>query len=1816
MWLLGTLGSIAKSAALATKKSFEFGVDIAQEVVGLDDEYDGVWGTLWGSWEDNVLGAAGEEGVVQHLFGPEGAGGRFFGMIPEEIRSPGKKVITPVFDAMDFVYEHAVDRPLATMIGVTQQSAQDAWGVLTGQGTPDELFSYFNPNEWVKAYEISGSRSFGQSLALMAQWIDLDDPAQIKQVEGTAFYKGFSGIFDAAGNIVLDPANLLFGAGLVGKPGKLLKAGVQKTVPSLAPKSIDEMIKTGQGFQRFDDAIETLRYADDLVWSDRYKNGRGFEDADIENVDKLTARILGEAKKGNLGRSAKNLTRDQARAIASLPNKQARDMYFRLVTTGGDAKVMEEMNEAARTWALNHQDGGLNYQLKQILEWQNNANSGEISSFLVAEQRRLENLLMEQNPNLPFGAALSIKEERLRTLARRSDVRRDYIDSDELNGFNDALNDMPHLVTAAADQVLLDHGFDTMTFLPKIGRGNELTLGAKAVLNDAGLVVKSYVEKVPLVGGALSQMPARVVHAVAEKVPQGIIIWDDADQAFNQFERMLRDASRIVDDNGNNLIDQNFVDSTLGKWTSYTDLNAQKKLFNETVEELNYRVVRQFLHRIHPEGLDLPGGFGSIPAEIREEAAKLTQILQRQYKDGQDLLRSKSKNARIYGNKQLRIDHAFEGGEIISRYLPITPQQLQQSSLVPRYDLYRRAFNDGGILAKSGRRARQITANSANAFTSVWKKSVLMRPAWPMRVLTDEYARAAAQIGTIEALKSMPAAFNDLRANWFRNNNIDIGPHIREALEKELNLTGTNTEYPKLVEQYVAKAGSEGAEDLVRQVIWDQYGKKKANRRTGIAAIGGYALAGPVGLAAAGAYGALMRGSVRRVAQLETATAIGFQLRSVARGQLADEITGIRAKLQKDIKDKSPEARAIYEAAAKAEIETLQTAARLLETQADNLSLGEELARDALKESNFELYSNFDKAGTMLAEGGMANISMNGYMIGNAFGNNPVQMQIYRNAMSSDGSNRALYESFSETERRQNKYTGESRQYLHGQQDFVSAWNDTVNKQFIPIGDDFTNNAFQDLSRMIWRGASNEEILRWMRTDQGDALRYAMPHYFGEHVVNGRPQDWRPGEDWVGMTDDFDYLGLMREEFNSLIPDIEPFRGLRERAARGDELNWDRDVQPILDNHPEFRGKSMDAIRVQINEIDFGKVMSDSSWIDDAAGSARLLNRVHDKIDSIFQSIGTMPTDILTRSLIFKTTYNREMARRLASFGDADTAFRLKESDIRRMETQARQVALRETKDLMYDLAERSKFEEIVGNLIPFYGAWQEVITRWTGLAARNPAFVMAGARNFRKGIQTFDGTDEEGNQLFVLRFPEGVMNWELPVVGKLFGRMSALGDSAIDFNFGSASMISAGMPGFGPMVSIPASETVLKLPEIAEAMEMVLPYGPTEGPNVLSRAVQQVLPTWIKTASGTQFNTTAKQRALARITADLAQEYYMAGEIIDSEEDWRRFEAEAERRTKDLLTIRMIGNLALPVSFVAQSPHYKVINGYNEVRKQKGIEAADEWLITKHPDMWAILARQTKVRTVAGATLESEKNYQKYKDFADEHTEIGDFVTGKVGSIDVGFEYNRAVQIKEINEGRRVRLDPREIYTRGQERVGWHAYRDRLAPINSELTRRGLDGLSVSLNAKTNEDLAALKRAIVEEIAVTNPQWKEEFDQFKSQDEKAKVIHSFREAVESGLFVDRPEMEHVVRYIHVRDTIAKELERRYERKAEWGQLSNSVNADLKEMWIRFRLEMSQIESFIAIYTRYFEHDDSISQATWPSNWMAQKYIEETMVAA
>ena len=600
-------------------------------------------------------------------------------------------------------------------------------------------------------------------------------------------------------------------------------------------------------------------------------------------------------------------------------------------------------------------------------------------------------------------------------------------------------------------------------------------------------------------------------------------------------------------------------------------------------------------------------------------------------------MKAKARNSRQYSIQQdryagIRIPDAAEGGQTMARYMPITTKQLEQSSLIPRYDLYKKAFQDSTIFAKGARAAGRITAASLNGFTTVWKRSVLLRPAWPMRVLIDEYARTAAEIGTLDTLKSMAGGFNDLKASWFLKEGLDLGPLIQKRMVDDLDLyemgeikrsalnrlnnertdigrkytdqgidvkrqpdrmdpidrqrlneiasesqeirrlkekgdvesyfadqtvnvpiggkdsgfwqeqTGWtaregNQGYYELVEEFVSKRGSGAAEDLVRKVISDEYGRKKIARRSLAWSAGAGIVAGPVGLAIGGLYSLHARSSLARLSKLETANAVGFQLRAVARGQLHDEIAAIRTRVI-DVSDP-----VLLDDAVR-EIKDLETAAALLEAQAKTLTDQNLLQLDGMKEANREMYDNFDKSGQMLSEAGVANAHLGGVGYANAFGNSPQQVAVYRQAISADSSNRVLYGATSEATRRTERLRDvKPYDIRHDPDAFAAAFNDTVNKQWVPFTDEFVENAYQDFQRMVWQNKTDAEIAEWLRSDQGDALRKAMPEQFknmDEHLV------------------------LMRQSIDSFVPNDPRFDAVRAQAGRGQELNWNRDIHCLL----------------------------------------------------------------------------------------------------------------------------------------------------------------------------------------------------------------------------------------------------------------------------------------------------------------------------------------------------------------------------------------------------------------------------------------------------------------------------------------------------------------------------------------------------------------------------------------------------------------------------------------------------------------------------
>ena len=667
----------------------------------------------------------------------------------------------------------------------------------------------------------------------------------------------------------------------------------------------------------------------------------------------------------------------------------------------------------------------------------------------------------------------------------------------------------------------------------------------------------------------------------SERVPQNLINWDDADQSFNQFERMIRDAERVKY-KGTNLFDQAKIngDELLGKWARQTSQQGRKELFDQTVRDLNKGVVDIYGDKV------LKG----LPDAEKAEMMKFALLKMKGNLDqAQKTLNAQSANARVYGNGSLSFDIAEEGGKTTRRHLQnFTPQQLAQSSLVPRYDLISNLYKKGPISNAIGDSQKAL-----NEMMGVWKKGVLLRPAWPIRVLSDELARSAALVGGIETMRGAMAGFGNLRAQWFARNGEDVMEPVLAQMREALTEKGIDDidllDKGQLYERYlndVVDGSQDAVTKLVRKTIGKEYGTRRTVKRVGaLSGVGMWAM-GPAGLAAAGMYGLYARKSMQKLAVREVGQNFGYQLRDIAKVQLGDEIEELTRRGADPTDTLSP-------ADAATRVEDLKKAAELLEMQSKTLLGGRRVRnsrsltpdrrqRESLKRERRNLdrvygrvdeadrsaaLVNFDRVGQLMNDARVGGYYMGGYKFANEFGDTPYDVQMNKRALTANASNRAVANSINQqtkaavqqnlTQRVHIKFDD----YLNDPNSriFSRGYDDTVNKQWKPTGEEW-GNEFQDYTRQFWLDPkihSDESIVRWLQSDNAARLRDAMPEHM-ESVDNMRK--------WVQGT---------RAEIDGILPtvqigDVEDiFAPVRSKLANGEDISWNQDIAPLIKKHTQ-----------------------------------------------------------------------------------------------------------------------------------------------------------------------------------------------------------------------------------------------------------------------------------------------------------------------------------------------------------------------------------------------------------------------------------------------------------------------------------------------------------------------------------------------------------------------------------------------------------------------------------------------------------------------
>lgn len=290
----------------------------------------------------------------------------------------------------------------------------------------------------------------------------------------------------------------------------------------------------------------------------------------------------------------------------------------------------------------------------------------------------------------------------------------------------------------------------------------------------------------------------------------------------------------------------------------------------------------------------------------------------------------------------------------------------------------------------------------------------------------------------------------------------------------------------------------------------------------------------------------------------------------------------------------------------------------------------------------------------------------------------------------------------------------------------------------------------------------------------------------------------------------------------------------------------------------------------------------------------------------------------------------RGIHARLNELGDADHMV-LSAAEIDHL---AGQHALRETKELLYDLSQRGRLMDQLRLIFPFGEAFKEVATRWYGLVRTHPEVVrrmqqiVTGARSPGSGAinELLGGHDFNRPFFHQNEFGEEVMSYpgseqltkavfgaNLPGLPSVPGGMGIPLEGQVQ----GLNMMGNLLPGVGPLVQLPLSYALPDKPQFETIRDLIFPYGaPTGGP--VERVLGAAEPTWMRRLDAA-FRDPDSDRKFMSAVADASNHLAATGEYAlqgpNARAETSRLMKDAKTMAQKLYLVQAFGAATLPAS-------------------------------------------------------------------------------------------------------------------------------------------------------------------------------------------------------------------------------------------------------------------------------------------------------------
>ena len=601
-------------------------------------------------------------------------------------------------------------------------------------------------------------------------------------------------------------------------------------------------------------------------------------------------------------------------------------------------------------------------------------------------------------------------------------------------------------------------------------------------------------------------------------------------------------------------------------------------------------------------------------------------------------------------------------------------------------------------------------------------------------------------------------------------------------------------------------------------------------------------------------------------------------------------------------------------------------------------------------------------------------------------------------------------------------------------------------------------------------------------------------------------------------------------------------------------------------------------------------------------------------INSLFKLLATMPEDAFARNPLFVHLYRQEAKRRIDIMsGLKDDIIGLDEQRV--IMDQARKVALREMKGILFNIERKTNLATAMKYINPFFSAQENAYKTWMKLAVADPSLVNRGYLVWQAPNRSGLVTDENGEQVPVgktsgsdtiwLDLPKGIT--KIPGLESLTKMGISKGSLDIIFQGGLDALYNQGNPNIvadifpvGPYVGVTVSALTKNQPTVQESIKGMFPYG------IPKNLQSAFLPPWLQ----------------RQITANAELEdpqFARTYQLI-----WKTEQQNAKRdglppvnpnkileMTKDYWNMRTFASLVMPFAPRFDSPYKFYLDKSREYKRIYGIDA-DAKFLQDYPEFFSFSASLSKNPSGVQSSVAAVERIKKYSGLVGELNKIDPKLIGLVANDPSGYEFSQASY--DYLYGKRISPDspekflssqsPAESQRRVEANKGWIQYNKMADLIDNELQKRGLS----STQQKGAEDLKYIKEQTIFKLSIqTNADGKPVYDKTTGTYARTAWYDDYRDSDGSktnrviaglGLILNNedfmkvnknnPTWKSVSAYLDIRKLIAKELLKRDAKSIE-----AKSNIDIKFIYDGMVNKLKQDDKlgFSYLYDRFLSQD-------------------------